>query len=113
MLRCPVCELGGPRIKVMITRAPYRQRRCTNCKHKFFTFNEELCTKAEFHLAEKMARDNRKALEAKGQAPERRKGPTPKQVATVPAREVVAVRMLATGHTVEDVPGGRVYRMKL
>ena len=116
MLKCPVCDVSGPRIKVMITRAPYRQRRCTNCKHVFFTLNDEVCTKPEFYLAETMARQRRKELETAGQAPQKRKGPTPKQVDALPAKEYAptrAVRLLATGHTVEEVPGGRIYRMKL
>jgi hypothetical protein len=118
MLSCPICKLGGPRIKVLVTRGKYRQRRCTNCRHKFFTFEEEVCTKAEFYLAEMTARARRKELEAAGQAPERRKGPAPKPQAVAPPPPMPdvapAAKLLPTGHYVQELaPGVRQYRMKL
>ena len=118
MLCCPICNSGGPRIKVLQTRGNHRQRRCTNCRHSFYTFEEELSTRVEFNFADAVARARRRELEATGHAPERRKGPWPKPKSVAPPppmpTQTPASKLLPTGHYVEELaPGVRTYRMKI
>lgn len=124
MLKCPVCELE--RMRVVETRGDYRRRKCLNCGHAFFTFQDEVCTRSEYYLNEQMARKAHADKVAAGAVmPVRRKPmqgvdkpvrlalPAPKPVEPAKEPQLPPVRLLATGHYMEEVPGGRVYRMKL
>lgn len=102
---CSVCTSPA---KVMQSRNGYRRLQCTACKCITYSFEGKPIAKAWWDAQE---RDRMlKTREALGLPPRKSR----ELLATdLPKRHMPDVKTTRTGHTVEEVPGGRVYRMKL
>jgi hypothetical protein len=112
-MQCPLCESTA--LRIIQTRTEYRHRRCKACHHAFFTFGDDICSKAEYHLAAYTYKRSLHERIALGLPSPRRRGAMKGMVQNHEKPNAVDLRpTLRTGHVVEETtPGVRVYRMKI